>query len=122
MSLTIKEAFEKLEGLDFEITDCTLKVFNNDLTVKNEYEGTKLEDLFAQFENKSFEYIYLYENWTDFTEFRFSTLDNYNYIDLIQKKNCEKKVKRINVKNLRQFINTLTNLEEEFKKNFESIK
>nr|DAI56023.1 MAG TPA: hypothetical protein [Caudoviricetes sp.] len=122
MSLTIKEAFEKLEGLDFEITDCTLKVFNNDLTVKNEYEGTKLEDLFAQFENKSFEYIYLYENWTDFTEFRFSTLDNYNYIDLIQKKNCEKKVKRINVKNLSQFINTLTNLEEEFKKNFESIK
>ena len=122
MSLTIKEAFEKLEGLDFEITDCTLKVFNNDLTVKNEYEGTKLEDLFARFENKSFEHIYLYENWTDFTEFRFSTLDNYNYIDLIQKKNCEKKVKRINVKNLSQFINTLTNLEEEFKKNFESIK
>lgn len=113
--MSLREAFEKLEGEKFEITRSSLKIFNDDLSVKDKYEGAKIGDLFAQYENKAFEHIYLYENWTDFCEFRFSNLDNKNYIILIQKKNCERKEKRINVKNLDEFIEILDNLENEFK-------
>ena len=116
--MTVKEALKKLEGKKFEITDCSLKIFNQDLSVKDEFEGSKLGDLFAQFENKNFEHIYLYETWIHFTEFRFSSFDDNNYVDLIQKKNCKTDVKRIDIQSLDDFIEILENLENEFKKNF----
>lgn len=116
--MNLREAFEKIKGEKFEITRSSLKIFNDDLTVKDEFEGAEIGDLFAQYENKSFRHIYLYENWTDFYNFRYSNLDNNNYINLIQKKNCEKKEKRIDVKNLDEFIEILENLENEFKKHF----
>lgn len=116
--MKIREAFKKLEGKKFELTYKTLKIYNDDLTLKDDFDSNNIDELFQQFLNKNFVHIYLYENWIYSCDFRFSNVDNKNYVILEEDKNCKKRKKRIGVNNLDEFISILENLEEEYKKAF----